>query len=358
MLSRYLPIFVVLSLIAEVLGTVGGFGSSVFFVPIANFFFDFQSVLGITALFHLSSNITKIAFFKKGLDKKLIVSLGVPAVVFVLIGAFLSKYFNPIILTYILGFFLISLSLLFLIFKQIKVSPKTKNAFLGLAPVFEDHPSLQPLEGTEVNSIRKLIGGKTLSRAEANREAFFRDAPKAGIVHLCTHAFIQEQPFNAWFELADGPVNMAELDTMNLNLDMIVLSACETGTGALERGEGIMSLARIFSYLGCQSIVSSLWKVNNQSTAEIMESFYGHLARKETKDLAIRQAKLDYFRSENIDHGNAHPYFWAGFLQSGSRNELPEMARSWMASVLSPGVFFSSIALLAIYFFWRNKWAS
>jgi len=131
MLSRYLPIFVILSLIAEVLGTVGGFGSSVFFVPIANFFFDFQSVLGITALFHLSSNITKIAFFKKGLDKKLVLSLGIPAVFFVLIGAFFSKYFNPKVLTYILGFFLIAMSLLFLIFRKLEVKAETKNAIIG-----------------------------------------------------------------------------------------------------------------------------------------------------------------------------------------------------------------------------------
>ena len=131
MLTRYLPIFVLLSLVAEILGTVGGFGSSVFFVPIANFFFDFQSVLGITALFHLSSNITKIASFKSGLDKNLLLSLGIPAVIFVLIGAYFSKYFNPVILTYILGFFLISLSLLFLIFKKLKVSAKTKNAIIG-----------------------------------------------------------------------------------------------------------------------------------------------------------------------------------------------------------------------------------
>ena len=131
MLSRYLPIFVILSLIAEVLGTIGGFGSSVFFVPIANFFFDFQSVLGITALYHLSSNISKIAFFKKGFDKNIVLSLGIPAILFVSIGAYFSKYLNPIILTYILGFFLIALSLLFLIFKQLKVTPKTKNAIIG-----------------------------------------------------------------------------------------------------------------------------------------------------------------------------------------------------------------------------------
>ncbi len=131
MLSRYLPIFVILAILSEILGTVGGFGSSVYFVPIANFFLDFQSVLGITALFHLSSNVTKIAFFKKGLDKKLILALGIPAVLFVSVGAYFSKYLDPKILTYILGFFLIGLSLLFLLFKQVKVKSNTKSAIVG-----------------------------------------------------------------------------------------------------------------------------------------------------------------------------------------------------------------------------------
>lgn len=131
MLSRYLPIFVILTLIAEILGTVGGFGSSVFFVPIANFYFDFQSVLGITALYHLSSNVTKIAFFRKGFDKRIVLSLGIPAVLFVLIGAYFSKFLDPKILTYILGFFLIGMSLIFLIFQKLKINPKTNNAIIG-----------------------------------------------------------------------------------------------------------------------------------------------------------------------------------------------------------------------------------
>lgn len=131
MLSRYLPIFIILSIVAEILGTVGGFGSSVFFVPIANFFLDFQSVLGITALFHVSSNITKIAFFKKGLNKKLMLYLGIPAVIFVSVGAYFSKYVNPVTLTYILGGFLIAMSLVFLIFKKLKVKDNSKNAIVG-----------------------------------------------------------------------------------------------------------------------------------------------------------------------------------------------------------------------------------
>ncbi|GAK94715.1 hypothetical protein JCM19298_290 [Nonlabens ulvanivorans] len=131
MLSRYLPVFLILALLAEVLGTVGGFGSSVFFVPVANFYFDFQSVLGITALFHLSSNVTKIAFFRKGLDKRLLFYLGIPAIIFVSIGAFLSKYINPSMLGLILGVFLIILSLIFLIFKNLVVKDSNRNAITG-----------------------------------------------------------------------------------------------------------------------------------------------------------------------------------------------------------------------------------
>ena len=131
MLSRYLPVFIILSLLAEIFGTVGGFGSSVFFVPVANFFLEFQSVLGITALYHVSSNLTKIAFFRKGIDKKVILTLGVPAVLFVIIGGFISKYIDPTILTYSLGIFLVVLSLLFLIFKKLAVKPTTKNAVAG-----------------------------------------------------------------------------------------------------------------------------------------------------------------------------------------------------------------------------------
>ena len=131
MLSRYLPVFIILSLLAEVLGTVGGFGSSVFFVPVANFFLDFQSVLGITALYHVSSNITKIAFFRKGIDRKVIIQLGIPAVLFVIIGGYLSKFLDPIILTYILGVFLVVLSLIFIIFKKFVVKASAKNAIIG-----------------------------------------------------------------------------------------------------------------------------------------------------------------------------------------------------------------------------------
>ena len=124
-------IFLLLALIAEIVGTIGGFGSSVFFVPIANFYFDFQTVLGLTALFHLSSNLSKIALFKKGLDKRLILVMGVPAIVFVVNGGILSKYFDTLILEISLGIFLIGLSLFFLIKPKIQIKDGNKEAVSG-----------------------------------------------------------------------------------------------------------------------------------------------------------------------------------------------------------------------------------
>ena len=124
-------VFLFLALVAEVIGTVGGFGSSVFFVPLGNFYFDFYSVLGLTAIFHLSSNLSKIFLFKKGLNKKLLIYLGVPSVIFVIIGGFLSKFLKTFALELVLGLFLVGFSALFLYKSKIVIQAKNKNAIIG-----------------------------------------------------------------------------------------------------------------------------------------------------------------------------------------------------------------------------------
>lgn len=123
-------IFLLLALLAEIVGTIGGFGSSVFFVPIGNFYFDFHSVLGLTAIFHLSSNISKIYLFKQGLNKKLLINIGVPSVIFVIIGAYISQFIQTTFLEIILGVFLIGFSLFFIVFSQKVISPNRKNAII------------------------------------------------------------------------------------------------------------------------------------------------------------------------------------------------------------------------------------
>ncbi|VXB87877.1 putative membrane transporter protein [Flavobacterium sp. 9AF] len=131
MLDRISIVFLFFAVLAEIVGTIGGFGSSVFFVPLASFFFDFQTVLGLTAIFHLSSNISKIALFRKGLDKKLLLYIGLPSVIFVIIGGILTTYLNTTILKIILMLFLIGFSLLFLIKKELVIKPEPRESIIG-----------------------------------------------------------------------------------------------------------------------------------------------------------------------------------------------------------------------------------
>ncbi len=127
----FLIYFILLALFAEIIGTVGGFGSSMLFVPIAGYFLDFHSVLGVTALYHLSSNISKIYFFREGFDKRLIINMGISSIIFVIIGALLSNYFPSKTLEILLAIFLISISLILLIFKSIKIQPTQTNSIFG-----------------------------------------------------------------------------------------------------------------------------------------------------------------------------------------------------------------------------------
>lgn len=87
-------LFFFLALLAEIIGTVSGFGSSILFVPIASMFIDFKLVLGITAVYHIFSNTSKIYLFKTGINKNIALRLGIPAVLFVIMGAFLTNYIS------------------------------------------------------------------------------------------------------------------------------------------------------------------------------------------------------------------------------------------------------------------------
>ena len=84
-------LFFLLALLAEIIGTISGFGSSILFVPLATIFIDFKLVLGITAVFHVFSNLSKIVLFKKGIHKEIAIKLGIPAVLFVVLGAYLTQ---------------------------------------------------------------------------------------------------------------------------------------------------------------------------------------------------------------------------------------------------------------------------
>jgi CHAT domain-containing protein len=114
-----------------------------------------------------------------------------------------------------------------------------------------------------------------------------------------------------------------EILSLNLNANLVLLSTCESGSGKLLKGEGLISIGRSFRYAGAQSIVMTLWKINDQSASQIIRFFCENLKKGRTSDVSLRNAKLDFLNKVNPK--NTHPYYWAAFVFIG--DDGPVMVR-------------------------------
>lgn len=246
--------------------------------------------------------------------------------------------------------------------KNQKNKNKYSKKFAGFAPSFNDLVASESrschseefytlkCSEEEVEGIKKIIGGEIFSGVQASKEAFQKHADDYQILHLATHACVDEE--NAMLNkihFTDNYLSSYDLSILDLNADLVVLSACNTGTGKLLKGEGMMSLARSFRQAGCQSTVMSLWPVNDCSTAAIMKLFYSNLSKGEDKNLALRNAKLSYLESANKMERS--PFYWAAFIQSGNVDVL-----NYSKGFFSKKYFWLlPIIMLMLFFFFKRK---
>jgi len=174
---------------------------------------------------------------------------------------------------------------------------------------------------SEASKVVNLIGGLLLNKEEATERNFKNLAPNYRFLHLAMHAFTdEEKPLKSGLifsdiddEEEDNVLHNYELYNMNLPAEMVVLSACNTGSGRIEKGEGVMSLARGFRQAGVPNIVMSLWQADDESTSIIMQRFYELLKEGKEKDAALREAKLNYLSLNR----KSFPYFWSAFVLMG-----------------------------------------
>jgi len=162
----------------------------------------------------------------------------------------------------------------------------------------DDHKPL-PFAEKELNDIAQFYEQKLLlSKADATEDRFRELAPDYDIIHLACHSELNSAyPLFSGLLLApgeeqDGELDVHELFTTDLNAYLVVLSACQTGLGHLTTGDELVGLSRAFIYAGTPSVVSSLWVVNDESTAYLMTRFHRNL-RKYDKAEALRRAQLE-----------------------------------------------------------------
>jgi CHAT domain-containing protein len=193
--------------------------------------------------------------------------------------------------------------------------------------------SLTPLPGTrrEVQQIVSLFGRTASARLgqAATEAAARRDTRDVQILHFASHGWIDdEMGLSSGLALSQpealGRAPTAEdngwlqaweiFESVRLQADLVVLSACRTGLGQDLRGEGLIGLTRAFLYAGARSVVVSLWDISDAGAADYMTAFYRELRRGGSKDAALQRAAAAVSR----DPARRHPFYWAAFTLTGS----------------------------------------
>lgn len=224
-----------------------------------------------------------------------------------------------------------------------QVKRESNQSFIGYSPInFKELSSLQNSKA-EVEEVTAQFDGIAKIQNTATKEDFLQNSSQSNIIHLATHADAGKNP---WIAFADDKLELHELYTYKNNADLVTLSACNTSLGEIAKGEGVLSLARGFFYSGSKSVVSSLWEVNDQSTAQIMTSFYKNLKEGETKSEALNNAKRAYLNTHELS--DQSPYYWSSFVLIGDAGQL-ESDPNYLLYV---GI---GLLILVVLFFFRKR---
>lgn len=241
-----------------------------------------------------------------------------------------------------------------------KNNSASEKQFAGFAPHFKgtkiasNRSELVSLTHNreEVEAIGEMIGGDLFLDHDASKENFINNCNDYNILHLATHGVSNEQDgefsYLAFSKKEEdenrGLLYARDIYNLELNADLVVLSACETALGELQPGEGIISLARAFTYAGAKSTITTLWQVNDATASRLMKEFYDELKKGVPTNDALRNTKLAYLN--NNPEAMVHPYYWSTFIPIGIMETIEIKSTNTFKYLLS-GVFGITLLLVA-----------
>ena len=234
-----------------------------------------------------------------------------------------------------------------------KIERNSINNFVGFAPEKFNSLNLDPLENSvyEIHKASEITNGITYINNKATKSSFLNNASDSKIIHLATHGDASGDP---WIAFSDKKLSLQELYTFKNNAELTVLSGCDTSLGKISEGEGVMSLARGFFYSGSNSVVASLWNINDKSTTFLMDNFYKNLKSGQSKAKALQNAKLDYIESHSLSE--ASPYYWSSFILLGDTKSIDlERGITTLHYFISGFILIITTLLLYLYKYKKNE---
>lgn len=206
----------------------------------------------------------------------------------------------------------------------------------------------------EILKVADIFNGRSYLDSAATEKQFKQIVKDYRLLHLAMHGIVNERDQKAMLVFGsdfsqeeDGRLNIEEIYNLEVEADMVILSACNTGYGEVVNGEGVISLSRAFMYAGCPSVITSLWALPDQVAPQIISAFAENLISELPTDQSLRRAKLDYI-SKTEEHFNAHPYYWAGLVPMGEMSVI-ESNREHVF------MFFLVVLLVFVVFILRTR---
>jgi len=204
------------------------------------------------------------------------------------------------------------------------------KSLLACAPFDQEYPVKDPSakrkfghlpeSGWEVREAQRLLGGDVLLGSKATKQAFRAQLLDYQILLFSTHGQAGDRGYVAFFpekgkSLDQNLLYIEEVYDLQINADLVIFSACETALGKSEPGEGLISIARAFTYAGARGLVTTLWSVNDFSNSRITVAICKHLKNGLSAQQAVCYAKREWLNSPSSEAG--HPWFWAGVVGVG-----------------------------------------
>ncbi len=221
-----------------------------------------------------------------------------------------------------------------------------------------------PFAEKETNNIDKIFKKSAVyEHGQATEEKFFELAKNNQVIHLATHGFV-DLTFDAFSGVVlavendstnDGFLLGYEISDLDLDCDLLTLSACETGRGKVIAGEGVLGLPRLFFGAGANRVLMTLWRVDDKYTSELMPQFYRKLFKnRQSISTALADTKLELMKSSNSDFYYQHPFFWAAFCLYGEPGHVEKSPLPFNMTYLLSFVIVSLI-LASLYYLKRRK---
>ncbi len=211
--------------------------------------------------------------------------------------------------------------------RQRRATPLARDGQGRALVLGHSHNGQLPYALSEAQSIASLLGATPYLDAQATIERLSSAGSACSVIHIAAHGQNRaDAPDFSYLQLADGQLNMIDVFNLDLPAELITLSGCETGLAVIGGGDELLGLGRGFLYAGARSLLMSLWRVEDASTAYLMEAFYRGLLTGQSRAGALRgaqQALLKAAREGTSHRFWQHPYFWGAFQLLGDADTIP-----------------------------------